>query len=81
MQEDVVRRAVGWHHQDGRHAVRGHLSICDALRLGRELMEPLGDVPPELEVVGQPEPTGHVGVEIRVIREFATAHCTTPFLV
>src|SRR6476660_8556725 len=79
VQEDVVRRAVGWHHEDRRHAVRTHLSIGDALRLGRELMESFGYVPPELEAVSQPEPAGHVGVEVCVLREFRAAHRTTPF--
>src|SRR6476620_3810374 len=79
VQEDVIRRAVGWHHQDRRHAVRSHLSIGDALRLGRELMESFGYVPPELEAVSQPEPAGHVGVEVCVLREFWAAHRTTPF--
>src|SRR5258708_38573274 len=78
VQENVVRGGVGWHHQDRWHAVRRHLSIGDALRLGRELMQSLGYVPPELEAVSQPEPAGRVGVEVRVLREFRTAHGTTP---
>src|SRR6185312_5810277 len=78
VQEYVVRRAVGWHHQDRRHAVRSHVSIGDALWLGRELMESFGYVPPELEAVSQPEAAGHVGVEVCVLRELRAAHRTTP---
>src|SRR5260370_22968993 len=58
--------------------MRGHVTVGDVLRLAGELMQPLGDVPPELEIVGQPEPAGHVGVEVRVLREFRTAHGTAP---
>src|SRR4029077_9545335 len=55
-----------------------HLFVGDVLRLGCELMQSLGYVPPELEAVGQPEPAGHVGVEVRILCEFRTAHGTTP---
>src|SRR5713226_7021506 len=78
VQEDVVRRAVDWHDQDRRHAVGRHISIRDALRLGRELMQSFGYVPPELEAVSQPEPAGHVGVEVCVLREFWATHRTAP---
>src|ERR1700751_3721343 len=81
VQKDVVRGALGGRDQDGGHAVCGYLFVGDVLRLGRELMQSLGYVPPELEAVGQPEPASHVGVEVLVLREFRTAHGTTPLVV
>src|SRR5690348_17422119 len=79
VEEDVVRRALGRRDQDGAHTVCRHLFVGDVLRLGRELMQPFGDVPPEVETVGQPEPAGHFGVEVGVLRELRTCHGTTPF--
>src|SRR6476659_5718239 len=80
VQKDVIRRALGRRDQDRRHAVRRHLFVGDVLRLGCELMQPLGDVPPEVETVGQPKPAGHFGVEVRVLHEFRTGHGSTPYV-
>jgi hypothetical protein len=78
VQQDVLRRAAGRDYPQRGHPVRRRLPVGDVLRLGHQLMQPLGDVPPERETAGQREPAGQVGVEVRHLREFRAAHGTAP---